>query len=1363
MARSAHRLPRRGVLLVAIALLTSLMASPTTAQSPATLDLVPVVGRPGATIAASGCGYPAGAVVTVEWDDARASLGTATANAQGCFQRNVTVPKTAFAGYYPVYATAESGKIEGYFDDFRVVRPRLTLSVTKGPAGTTTAASGCGWEPGQSVTLKWLATGASLGNVTTGRTGCLPGSNITIPSGAATGWGTIRAEAEVGFRADAAFEVTPKFMWTSAILTSPAVFALAPFVSQNLAVRGVEVTQGIQCYDTSAGLTGCADNSLRLVKDKYVSARIYLRYVNVLQDTRPNTRVRFHVRVKGSGQPFQTVDAWGNATKNLDRLDAATPYVNFKVYGGGGNVTIEYFVTVDPTNVLSESNESDNRFPAGTGYAEAVFRNTAPLRIEGQRIDYHPTGYTSTRTPSGWAVDGGAATWMRQMLPVGDITYTRRSGLLDWTTGLGSGDGQHSLIGTLNGQWLSRQVWTITWNGFFLPTVRVPNPNPDHLYGWAPNAGYSGGHADMPIYPHQNGWGVVGIGTDRVPTNPTTDAPGGGTQIFGHELIHDYDVLHTNTSDSCGSSDGGSDFPYANSSIQEVGFNPYTGKVYDPANTHDVMSYCPSGGSREGWISPFTWEKFHQKLMPRISNGIRILFGESGEDQVADDADPSPRFRMVAAETSESLIVHATVYRELVAGKLGVLGALQRVPTGLDSSGSEVAGEYAIELRQGGTTLRRVEFNRSFESEYGDHHAEDPGEQFQGPNAAATVDLVIPFDAGTTSIVLLKGTTVLDTKTVSANPPTAVFVAPGGGAELVAGTNVLADWTASDPDGGPLYSTLYYRPDPDAPYAQVGILPANVTELSIPVDTLAGGDEATFRVVVSDGVNTVVADSAEFHVPRKAPAVGILTPAAGMRIPQGGSAVLSGFGNDLEDGPLDGPQLAWSSDRDGALGVGGEVTTGALSTGTHVITLRATDSDDVSRTATRTLHVGSVAAPTVRRATGGAVVTTTAELDPVVVATTFTDPSAGGPYTCLVDHGDGTPPVPGAVSGTTCTGPTHTYWLPGQYTVSVQVSDAAGTVGTGGTTHTVTDVAGNDVVRLSGPDRFATAAAISADLFEPGVPEVVIATGTAFPDALTGGPAATARGAPILLAARDSIPDATRAELARLQPKKVTILGGAAAISEAVEAELAAITGVTPTRLRGADRYATAGAIAEASFEPGLDVVTIATGLNFADALSGGPPAALYDGPILLVADSVPEATAAVLTRLKPGRIDVLGGTAAVPDAVVEALKAYTAGPVTRVFGADRFATSAAVSAATYPVEVRTVYVATGLQFADALAGAPSAVHRGAPMLLVTPSGVPESVAAEIRRLTPDRIVILGGLAAVDAATAEQLAGLVGP
>jgi len=70
---------------------------------------------------------------------------------------------------------------------------------------------------------------------------------------------------------------------------------------------------------------------------------------------------------------------------------------------------------------------------------------------------------------------------------------------------------------------------------------------------------------------------------------------------------------------------------------------------------------------------------------------------------------------------------------------------------------------------------------------------------------------------------------------------------------------------------------------------------------------------------------------------------------------------------------------------------------------------------------------------------------------------------------------------------------------------------------------------------------------------------------------------------------------------------------------------------------------------------------------------------------------------------------------------------------------------------------VPVVYIATGLNFPDALAGAAAAGSLGAPLLLVTGTTVPAPTAAELARLKPGRIVILGGPGAVSDDVASQL------
>jgi len=138
-------------------------------------------------------------------------------------------------------------------------------------------------------------------------------------------------------------------------------------------------------------------------------------------------------------------------------------------------------------------------------------------------------------------------------------------------------------------------------------------------------------------------------------------------------------------------------------------------------------------------------------------------------------------------------------------------------------------------------------------------------------------------------------------------------------------------------------------------------------------------------------------------------------------------------------------------------------------------------------------------------------------------------------------------------------------------------------------------------------------------------------------------------------------------------------------------------------RFQGADRFATSAAIVQASYSPGVPVAYIATGLNFPDALAGGAAAAKAGGPLLLVRpDLIPTQISAELTRLTPASIVVLGGTGAVSDAVLASLQTYTTGSVTRVSGADRYATAASL-AASFPTG-SPVFIATGKDFPDAWA-----------------------------------------------------------
>jgi putative cell wall-binding protein/Tol biopolymer transport system component len=305
------------------------------------------------------------------------------------------------------------------------------------------------------------------------------------------------------------------------------------------------------------------------------------------------------------------------------------------------------------------------------------------------------------------------------------------------------------------------------------------------------------------------------------------------------------------------------------------------------------------------------------------------------------------------------------------------------------------------------------------------------------------------------------------------------------------------------------------------------------------------------------------------------------------------------------------------------------------------------------------------------------------------------------------------------------------------------------------------------VSRIAGPNRYEVSAATATSAFSTGVPVAYVASGATFPDALSGSAAAGAQRGPILLVAKDSIPIAVGIELQRLKPRRIVVLGGTSSVDARVEMALAAYT-PSVSRISGADRFVVSAAVSESVFGwpdgPGGEHprVYIASGEVFPDALSGAAAAGTTGSPVLLVKrDGVPDPVMVELRRLAPREVVVLGGTSSVSLDVVAALRELA--PVTRIDGPDRFAVSASISKQTFTGGARTVYVTSGSVFPDALSGSAAAIQNRGPVLLVTATEIPPTVAAELHRLDPTEIVVLGGEASIAPSVLDALRQYVEP
>jgi putative cell wall-binding protein len=251
--------------------------------------------------------------------------------------------------------------------------------------------------------------------------------------------------------------------------------------------------------------------------------------------------------------------------------------------------------------------------------------------------------------------------------------------------------------------------------------------------------------------------------------------------------------------------------------------------------------------------------------------------------------------------------------------------------------------------------------------------------------------------------------------------------------------------------------------------------------------------------------------------------------------------------------------------------------------------------------------------------------------------------------------------------------------------------------------------------RLGGDDRYATAVKVSqAGWTTAGT--VILARGDDFADAVAGVPFAHQLNAPILLTQTNSIVSATIEEITRLKAERVIVLGGPGAISDDVMGELEG-RGLVVERIQGADRYETAFRIAECMVREGaeFDTAIIAVGTNFADALAASSYAAMRGQPILLTdTNYLPQATKDAISNLGIKNTVVCGG----PGAVSESVFAQLPNPK-RVYGNDRYLTALELAKEFMPKSTKHVYVATGLNFPDAVAGGVLAAKNNSGVLLV--------------------------------------------
>jgi hypothetical protein len=226
-----------------------------------------------------------------------------------------------------------------------------------------------------------------------------------------------------------------------------------------------------------------------------------------------------------------------------------------------------------------------------------------------------------------------------------------------------------------------------------------------------------------------------------------------------------------------------------------------------------------------------------------------------------------------------------------------------------------------------------------------------PGDARQ-EGGARGASLTVPALAGAAAIEVSYDGKVRQVVKRSPNAPRVAIA----GAQ-VAGDALTLSWKAEDPDGDRLEALVRYSPDGGQTYIPLAVRPRG-TALRLSLEGLPASAKGSLEVRVSDGFNTSAAVIEGLAIGKnRPPVVALVRPHQGDEYLAGANVVMMSSISDPEDGGIPPEQIAWTSSRDGALGTGPALNTTALTPGTHLLTVKATDSQGASSEASATITV----------------------------------------------------------------------------------------------------------------------------------------------------------------------------------------------------------------------------------------------------------------------------------------------------------------------------------------------------------------------------------------------------------------------
>ncbi|KXB69866.1 MAG: cell wall-binding repeat-containing protein [Peptostreptococcus sp.] len=280
--------------------------------------------------------------------------------------------------------------------------------------------------------------------------------------------------------------------------------------------------------------------------------------------------------------------------------------------------------------------------------------------------------------------------------------------------------------------------------------------------------------------------------------------------------------------------------------------------------------------------------------------------------------------------------------------------------------------------------------------------------------------------------------------------------------------------------------------------------------------------------------------------------------------------------------------------------------------------------------------------------------------------------------------------------------------------------------------------------RIDGKDRIETAIDISGKHYKS-ANTVIVVRHDLFPDSMTASVLAKIKDAPILLNPTNKLDPRVGAEIKRLGASEVIIVGGQNSISEKVREELRIYDAdKNVERIAGHDRYGTSEMVARrvVGITGKKNKAVVASGEVFPDALAVGTYASREGYPILLVRkDLVPPQITKATKDLEIKNTYIAGGY----NTISKSTELKLPGVLERMAGKTRYETAIAIARSKF-ADSKEAYIASGEEFADALAISPMSGKYNRPTLLVrSKAGQNKIVSDYVYFKNINRITAIGG------------------